>query len=131
MDFIINNQHGFIKGRSTVTNLLVYQSDLLEFLVVGCQVDTLYTDFYKAFDRVDHRLLIAKFRAIGFRDSILNWLKSYLEGSYLKVKKEIFVSDEFKTTSGIPQRTHIAPLLFNLFVNDITKSKFLMFANYV
>jgi hypothetical protein len=52
------NQHGFMKNRSTVTNLLEYVSFVLNLIEEGCQVDSVYTSFSKAFDRVRHQLLL-------------------------------------------------------------------------
>jgi hypothetical protein len=52
------NQHGFMKNRSTVTNLLEYASFVLNSIEEGWQVDSVYTDFSKAFDRVRHQLVL-------------------------------------------------------------------------
>lgn len=57
-----SNQHGW----STETNLLCFYSDILEPVEKGLQVDVIYTDFYKAFDSVNHRILILKLKQIGF-----------------------------------------------------------------
>jgi hypothetical protein len=53
-------QHGFVKGRSTVSNLIEYSTFVLKSIEDGCQVDSIYTDFSKAFDKVRHRLLLDK-----------------------------------------------------------------------
>jgi hypothetical protein len=53
-------QHGFIKGRSTVSNLLEYSSFVLKSNEDGCQAGSIYTDFSKAFDKVRHLLLLDK-----------------------------------------------------------------------
>ena len=63
---ITSHQHGFIKGRSTVTNLLEFTSLVLEALSLRLQTDVIYTDFSKAFDTVSHSLLIHKLGLIGF-----------------------------------------------------------------
>jgi hypothetical protein len=52
------NQHGFMKNRSTIANLLEYASFVLNSIEDGNQVDSIYTDFSKAFDRVRHQLLL-------------------------------------------------------------------------
>ncbi|XP_050294283.1 uncharacterized protein LOC126734630 [Anthonomus grandis grandis] len=67
---IINSQHGFQKGRSTVTNLICYEDYLFNAFGKGSQVDAVYTDFSKAFDRVNHALLLAKLQALGL-DQVL------------------------------------------------------------
>ncbi|XP_050303712.1 uncharacterized protein LOC126741363 [Anthonomus grandis grandis] len=56
-ELLLSEQHGFISGKSTVTNLLVFQQNLLNALERGCQMDVIYTDFSRAFDRVDHSIL--------------------------------------------------------------------------
>jgi len=58
---IVNeDQHGFIKGKSTTTNLLIFQAFILDAFATGCQVDVIYTDFSKAFDKVNHSYLFEK-----------------------------------------------------------------------
>ncbi|KAI5735050.1 hypothetical protein M8J77_013462 [Diaphorina citri] len=66
--------------RSTVTNLLSYQHDILQAIQSGQAVHSVYTDVAKAFDRVDTRFLIAKMRSYGLGDSILHWFSDYLAG---------------------------------------------------
>ena len=53
---IINNQHGFVKGGSITTNLILYSNYIAEALVDYAQVDSIYLDFAKAFDKVDHSI---------------------------------------------------------------------------
>lgn len=130
---IIDQQHGFLSGKSTSSNLLIYTTDIFNALECKCQVDSIYTDFAKAFDRVDHSLLINKLKIVGFSDGLLSWLKSFLSNRKQKVKIGSYTSSEINVSSGVPQGTHCAPLLFSLFVNDIGKyiknCSFLMFAD--
>lgn len=132
-ELIISNQHGFSQKKSTVTNLLVYEEYLLKALEDKCQVDSVYTDFSKAFDRVHHGVLIKKLRKIGFNENLIQWLQSFLIGRKQIVKVGSFNSNEIEVWSGVPQGSHCSPLLFNLFINDIDScfqnSKFLMFAD--
>ena len=133
LDIVLPNQHGFYPGRSTTTNLVSYVETLLGALETGVQVDAVYTDFSRAFDRVNHNLLIAKPRAIGFHRRLLNWLEIFLRGRVQVVRVGSFFSREIRVPSGVPQGAHCSPLLFNLFVNDLNQyiinCDFLMFAD--
>lgn len=73
------NQHGFIKNRSTVSNLLVYKNYLCNAFASRGQVDLIYTDFQKAFDKVDHVILCQNINSHGVHGSLLRWVTSYLE----------------------------------------------------
>jgi hypothetical protein len=71
------NQHGFMKNRSTITNLLEYASFVLNSIEDGNQVDSIYTDFSKAFDRVRHQLLLNKI-SVGID---CQWIAGLFENS--------------------------------------------------
>ena len=68
------SQHGFMAGRSTATNLLVYMEALTKLMDEGHAADVLYLDFAKAFDKVPHKGLLEKCRGLGLEGKVLEWI---------------------------------------------------------
>lgn len=129
---ISNFQHGFVSGRSTVSNLLVYKNYICQAFASNKQVDSIYTDFSKAFDKVDHRILSAKLAAYGIHGNLLRWLISYLSNRSQIVAVKGFLSKPVELTSGVPQGSHLGPLLFIIFINDLVEhisSEVLLYAD--
>lgn len=111
-------QHGFVRGRSTVTNLCVVSGTLSRALDSRGQVDVVYTDLSKAFDRVNHDLLLRKMDQSGFSNSLLLLLRSYLTNRRQYVMIDGHKSRVFSPSSGVPQGSNLGPLFFLLFIND-------------
>lgn len=126
-------QHGFLKGRSTVTNLILLNDFITAAMDNGEQVDVVYTDYSKAFDRIDHNILIARLNSMGIRGDLLRWFTSYLENRSQAVVLNNYISSWVPVPSGVPQGSLLGPLLFVVYVNDIdsclTSSKLLCFAD--
>ena len=84
MDFLIKHklinpsQHGFLKARSCLTNLLCFLEELSKWVDDGSPVDEIYLDFQKAFHKVPHQRLIAKLKSHGMGNSIVNWIEQWL-----------------------------------------------------
>lgn len=125
-------QHGFFTGRSTVSNLACFTQYVGQALDNRLQVDVLYTDFSKAFDKVDHSIFLKKIDAMGFSDNLVAFFSSYLKDRKQYVELRGHRSPNFCASSGAPQGSNLAPLIFLLFINDINKnisSQVLMFAD--
>ena len=77
-NIISNCQHGFVRGRSTCTNLLESLNDWTSNTQDGCQTTVIYTDFSKAFDVVQHDKLFVKLHAYGIAGVLLQWIKFFV-----------------------------------------------------
>ena len=119
---IAEEQHGFLPKRSCATNLLCFTGYVIDSFTERYQTDAIYTDLSAAFDKVNHRIAVAKLDRYGFGGDLLSWLESYLSERTIRVKIGDESSDSFPATSGIAQGSHLGPLLFLLYFNDVNNS---------
>ena len=117
--FLSNTQHGFRKGRSTVTQVVSVLHKISSALDEGFLTDIIYLDYNKAFDSVHHKLLLKKLHLYGIRGSLLEWMTDYLLHRRQKTTIQRSHSCSASVPSGALQGSILVPLLFILYENDL------------
>jgi len=115
-------QHGFVPNRSTQTQLICHYNEIYEAVVEGKRIDTVYLDFAKAFDKVDHSILIKKVKDHGIGGKIGKWLIQFLINRKFNVVANGGMSEEEEeeeVRSGVLQWTVLAAILFVIMISDI------------
>ena len=132
-NLLYDSQYGFRKGHSTELATLEFADRVLESLETGKIPLAVFLDLSKAFDTIDHSILINKLHYYGIRGAALDWFKSYLTNRKQTVMYKDQYSDEANIVTGVPQGSILGPLLFIIYMNDITqasdKFKFTLYAD--
>ena len=113
------NQHGFTSGRSCLSQLLEQFDVILDYIDENANVDVVYLDFAKAFDKVDHTIVLKKMKDLGINGQVYAWMESFLRNRYQSVSVNGVTSDPQRVISGVPQGSVLGPLIFLLLIRDI------------
>ena len=114
-------QHGFRKNHSTIHSVAQLTDYISKKMDVRLPTLAAFVDFRKAFDCVQHPLLLSKLKQLGFDTSTIDWIASYLSDRSQRVLANEVYSPYLKVTQGVPQGSVLGPLFYIVYANDLSK----------
>lgn len=120
---LTENQFGFRKNLSTENAVLKLSEQIIQNLDNSRKCLAVFLDLAKAFDTVSHRILIDKLYDSGIRGPALEVIRNYIQNRTQRVKIQNTLSDSAVVTVGVPQGTVLGPLLFLIYLNDMSQIK--------
>jgi hypothetical protein len=117
---IDSNQYGGLKGVSTTHALVDMVHNWLRAAEQHETVRVLLLDYSKAFDHVDHNILLQKLKSMGTPDILLRWLSSFLSDRQQRVRVNSDVSEWLSPNGSVPQGSYLGPLLFIVMIHDLS-----------
>ena len=116
---LTENQGGFRKGFSTSKSIAELTDKILEDINKGYTSLAVFVDLRKAFDTVDHGILLQKLQCYGLKGKVLNWCENYLSNRAQRTLANGYLSERNSVYCGVPQGSVLGPLFFILYVNDM------------